>query len=232
MNSTIKIIFISAFIFLLLGPAWCGQNEKSGRIEIEEDLFDFGFIPIDYKFIHYYRVKNVGKGNLKIDRLVPGCDCSTAHTSDTLIPPGETGIIKLLFDTKNYYGPNTRYITVHSNDPENPTVELKYKSNIGVMPKYFKIEPRSLFFLSGHKEKLLKLRNLSKDEIQYSITTDIDSIYTIDKPDGKIGRGSDISLNIAPIEKLGRGTYFSSFVVTIKADHEIKISVPVKIVRY
>ena len=124
----IGFLFISMVMATV--PGWCGNTTAAGRILVEEDVWDFGLVPIDYKFIHYFQVKNTGPKELRIGKLVAGCDCTVGLTTDTLIPPGGTGFIKIIFDTKNYYGQNTRQLTVHSSDPENPTIELKYKSNI------------------------------------------------------------------------------------------------------
>ena len=165
--------------------------------------------------------------------MIPNCDCTIAISSDTLIMPDSTIEIKIVFDTKNYYGQNNRMVTVHSDDPENPTFNLEFSSNIGLFPKLYRIEPRSLFFLNGHKIKTLKLSNLSDDDLEFMLETEPDSFFSLDKVSGKLESKKDIMIEVVPNDELKRGTFHSSF--RVKFDVEPKpifVTVPIKIVRY
>ena len=231
-----KVITYSILLLLLpvlmVQPAR-GRSGKQGKISVENSTWDFGYVPIDYKLIHIYKIKNEGDGDLHITKMIPNCDCTIAISSDTLIMPDSTIDIKIVFDTKNYYGQNNRVVTVHSDDPENPTINLEYSSNIGLFPKFYKIEPRSLFFLEGHKSKTLKLSNLSDENLEFMLETEPDSFFSLDKVSGELGSKKDMMIQVIPDEQLKRGTFHSSF--RVKFDVEPKpvfVTVPVKIVRY
>jgi hypothetical protein len=218
------------FLFIQSGSAGVGKQSK---ISIENSTWDFGYVPLDYKLIHIYKVKNEGNANLHITKMIPNCDCTIAISSDTLIMPDSAIDIKIVFDTKNYYGQNNRMVTVHSDDPENPTINLEYASNIGIFPKFFQIEPRSLFFLKGHRSKTLKISNLSDDDMEFTLELEPDSFFSIDKVSGKLGSKKDMAIEVVPSDKLKRGTFHSSFRVKFHAEPKpIFITVPIKIVRY
>jgi len=226
-----KGLLLLLSIILPVSAAWSG-SEKQAKISPISDSWDFGFVPMDYRLIHFFRIKNEGDSDLRISKLIANCDCTTAEAIDTLVPPDSSTEIKITFYTKDYYGQNTRNVTVHTNDPETPTVDLKYSSNIGIIPKLYKVEPRSLFFLRGHESKEIRLLNFSEDNIPYELFLESDSIFAVDRTEGKVNSGEAAILNITPLENLPRGTHYSSFIVSYGVEPEIRISVPVKIVRY
>ena len=182
--------------------------------------------------VHYYRVKNVGSSDLNIGRLVADCDCTSARALKKVIPPDSTTEIKLIFETKGYYGANTRHLTIHSDDPENPTVTIDYTSNIGVIPSQLKVSPKSMFFLPGHKPKELVLENLTDDEVEFSLILESDSVVTVSETGGKLKSGRSVSLQVAPKDDLPHGTHYSSLAVTFISEIEVRQTVPLRIVRY
>jgi hypothetical protein len=212
-------------------PAF-SAGPDSPKIELIDDSWDFGFIPSDYTVVHYYRVKNVGNGDLTIDRLVADCDCTSAHAMKKVIPPDSTTEIKLIFETKGYYGANTRHLTIHSDDPENPAVMIDYTSNIGVIPSQLRVSPKSMFFLPGHKPKELILENLTDDDIEFSLLLESDSVVTVSETGGKLKSGKNVSIKVAPKADLPRGTHYSSLAVTFISEIDVRQTVPLRIVRY
>lgn len=229
--------FFKGLLFLIISTlvtatgSWAGST-KHASIFVESKSWDFGFVPIDYKVIHIYTIKNVGQSDLRISKLVPNCDCTMAIASDTLLPPDSSTQIKIIFHTRDYYGQTNRNVTVHSNDPEKPTITLEYLSNIGLFPKLYQVAPRSLFFLPGHEIKEIGLINKSEEDINYSLEMEPDSIFSIDRSKGKLKSGNRVILNVTPKENLPRGTYHSNFIVTYDSEPKARITVPVKIVRY
>jgi hypothetical protein len=228
MNFTI-LLFLSV---LAIYPTWAGTG-KHGKILAENRTWDFGFVPLDYKLIHIYKIKNIGDGDLHIEKMVPNCDCTMVTCSDTLVRPDSTVEIKIIFDTKNYYGLNNREITVHSDDPENPTINLEYSSNIGLFPNFYQIEPHSLFFLKGNKSQTIRLSNLSDEDLDYNLELEPDSFFTVDKTSGLLDSKKDVSIEVTPNDQLNKGTFHSSFRVKFDTEPDpVIITIPVKIVRY
>ncbi len=65
-----------------------------------DTLKDFGQIVDGEKVSHTFTLKNVGKGDLIIAHVQPGCGCTTPSWSTDPIKPGETGEIKAVFNSE------------------------------------------------------------------------------------------------------------------------------------
>jgi len=93
-------------------------------------VYDFGTIyteapPVEETLV----VKNIGTKPLVIDKVVASCGCTAALLSDSTIPPGGEGTIKLTHDgaqmkQHGQLGPVTHYVDILSNDPAAPQVRF------------------------------------------------------------------------------------------------------------
>ncbi|MBN1356063.1 DUF1573 domain-containing protein [bacterium] len=63
--------------------------------------------------------------------------------SDKVIPPGGEGKVQIRFKTKNKHGKSSQKITVTSNDPTQPSLNLEVQAELEV---YFDVSPRRLYF--------------------------------------------------------------------------------------
>ena len=232
MRSLIKIFLLAFTLVLSVTLTLLAAGNEPARIKILDSFYDFGHVPMDFKLVHHFQIKNEGASDLNIDKAISNCDCTTAIILNKTIPSDSIGEIRVVFDTREYYGKNTRNVTVHSNDAENPTVVLEYSSDIGIIPKEFRTEPQSLFFLPGHKSKDVKLFNFTSGGVEYDIEMERDSIFSINNMHGKIKKGESAMIEIAPRDGLPRGTHHSNFTVSYKSKEPTRITVPVKIVRY
>ena len=231
-QNSLKVFFIFAVLLLSAISLQAETREKKPVIGAEEKFWDFGYVPFDYELVHYYEIKNTGDDNLYINQIGTSCDCTYARALDTLIPPGGSSEIKVSFKTTNYYGKNTRTVAIHSNDPENPVYDLEFLSLIGAIPKYVEAVPNALFFLPPHKEKEIKLLNKTDRAVNVAMTLEPDSVFSIDKTVAEIPAGGYAIIKVTPREGLGQGTFQSSFTVDFIAESRVRITVPVKIVRY
>ncbi len=221
------IFIISAFIN---SPA--ETKNPTPSISADEVFWDFGFVPFDYELVHYFDIKNTGTGNLYITHIGTSCDCTHARALDTLIPPGTSTKIKTTFDTKDYYGKTTRTISISTNDPNIEKFDLEFVSLIGALPKQVTAKPNALFFLPPHKDKDVELLNHSGSEIDVLITLEPDSIFTISETEFNIASGSSSKIKITPRPDLKAGTYHTSFLVNFGTKPSVRVTVPIKIVRY
>jgi len=222
-------------IILLMSVSTYTQAETQktkASISCDETFWDFGFVPFDYELVHFYEIKNNGNGNLYITRIGSSCDCSSGRAQDTLIPPGGSTKVKATFSTKDYYGKNTRTLALSTSDPDNPVFNLEFVSLIGALPKFVAAQPNALFFLPPHKDKDVQLLNKSNSDIDVKITLEPDSLFTISDTELEIAPGSAATLKVVPKKDLGAGTFHSSFLVEFGTKPKVKVTVPVKIVRY
>ncbi len=102
---------------------------KLTAIKFEELEHDFGKIKAGEVISHVFKFTNTGTEPLIIDNVKPSCGCTTPEWSKDPVPPGGTGFIKAVFDSKGREGTQSKTITVKSNtNPE--LTELKFKVEV------------------------------------------------------------------------------------------------------
>ena len=114
---------LALLVALSFSSAVVAQESASPRITLVEPLKDFGTVPKGEKLDWNFAVKNTGAADLHILAVRPACGCTVAEY-DKVIKPGETGRISAHVDTTTFSGPTSKGITVETNDPANPSVQL------------------------------------------------------------------------------------------------------------
>lgn len=127
--------------WLLLGLAFvsCENKQKEQTKEkpdkfpvmkFEEQFYDFKEITEGDTIVHYFKFTNTGTASLIIMNAVASCGCTVPTYPENPIPPGESGQIKVVFNSKNKMGMQNKTVSVYANTfpPEN-TVFLKGKVN-------------------------------------------------------------------------------------------------------
>lgn len=84
-------------------------------ITFEKNIHDFGKVMQGERLSYTFKFKNTGKSNLIIDRAESSCGCTTTTPPKTPIRPGESGQIKVIFDSKTKKGQETNVIVVTAN---------------------------------------------------------------------------------------------------------------------
>jgi hypothetical protein len=106
------------------------SSEGTPHIQFEETTYDFGQVKEGIQVIHIFTFKNVGTATLVLGKIRTSCGCTAAVVSEQEIPPGGQGEIKVTFDTKNRRGKSHKTITVSSNDPDQPNMQLSISGEI------------------------------------------------------------------------------------------------------
>lgn len=84
-----------------------------------EKVYNFDTIQEGEKVTYNYLVKNNGKREFIIRAVKPTCGCTAAMPEKTVVAPGESSYIRLIFDSNGYRGHNKKGVTVITNDPVN-----------------------------------------------------------------------------------------------------------------
>jgi hypothetical protein len=121
---------IVSIILLALTSTILGQGTADGqpKLVIENTTHNLGDVKSGATVSHVYIVKNIGKANLEIKNIVPGCGCETV-AFDPVIAPGKEGKITLQVNTTGYNGPISKAATVTTNDPTQPSFDLVIQFN-------------------------------------------------------------------------------------------------------
>ncbi len=93
-------------------------------IEFSEIEYDFGTVMEGEKVVHDYAFKNTGDEPLIIQNAKGSCGCTVPDWPRDPIAPGESGVIKVQFDSKNKGkvggGKQSKRVTITANtDPVN-----------------------------------------------------------------------------------------------------------------
>jgi hypothetical protein len=95
----------------------------------KEAEFDFGDIKQGDKVEHTFEFENTGEADLLISTVRASCGCTVPEYTKEAIKPGESGKVKVTFNSSGKKGRTTKTITVVSNTANENEI-LKIKTNI------------------------------------------------------------------------------------------------------
>ena len=96
-------------------------NEKKALIEFEQTTFDYGEIQKASEGICEFKFTNKGEIPLILTNVRSSCGCTVPEWTKTPIPSGQSGIIKVKYNT-HIVGSFSKSITVYSNGSLQPIV--------------------------------------------------------------------------------------------------------------
>lgn len=113
------------------------------RIFCEQPEFNFGTVDSQNAIEHTFVLKNIGDTTLEISDIRAACGCTVANISSKTVAPGETSELTARLNLQGRSGPQSKAITINSNDPQNPS----YRVNMsGTIAQAFQISPDRLIF--------------------------------------------------------------------------------------
>ena len=102
----------------------------SPKVGVQQLNHDFGNINQGEVVTHSFVISNNGGDVLKIKDVKAACGCTAAKPDKSELGPGESTNIVVTFNSKGRKGPQTKTVTVSTNDSEKPQVTLTIKCNI------------------------------------------------------------------------------------------------------
>lgn len=141
MNKLFSILFISSVLFS------CDIRNNGKNIDVQADstkatasftdstmvemidtVFNFGTITDGENVEFSFRFKNIGSNPLIVSSAVASCGCTVPEKPEEPIRPGETGFIKVAFNSQGRVGDTHKEVTVSSNaHPAFPPLYLRGK---------------------------------------------------------------------------------------------------------
>ena len=117
---------------LTYNPATADQplNEnEAAKFEFKEMEYDFGTIKQGDKVEHVFEFKNVGKQPLAITNALGSCGCTVPEYPKEPIAPGQSGKIKVIYDSTGKKGAESKYVTITASNVIGET-RLKITANV------------------------------------------------------------------------------------------------------
>jgi hypothetical protein len=103
---------------------------KAPKVEFVSKVFDFGTIKEGENKSSQFVFKNTGKSELIIRKVKASCGCTAVAPDDKVIAPGKESKIDVTFRSAGKKGKQNKSITVITNDPTNPEINLKVTGDI------------------------------------------------------------------------------------------------------
>ena len=116
---------------LLAGAAsgWT-EEQKTPRIRVEPETFDFGKALPAKTLRKEFTLSNFGDAALVIENVSTTCGCTAALASDTKLAPGSSTVLRVTLETRSYSGKVERQVLVRSNDPKVPLLTVKVSATV------------------------------------------------------------------------------------------------------
>lgn len=89
--------------------------ENAAIISFESGMYNFGKISQGEKVNHEFKFKNTGKSPLIITNATATCGCTTPDIPKAPIKPGDSGVIKVVFNSAGKMGMQDKIVTITSN---------------------------------------------------------------------------------------------------------------------
>jgi archaellum component FlaG (FlaF/FlaG flagellin family) len=89
--------------------------KDSTTVQLIDSVYNFGKIAEGEKVEYSFRFKNTGKKPLVVTNASASCGCTVPEKPEKPILPGETGFIKVIFNSKGKSNHQEKAITVSSN---------------------------------------------------------------------------------------------------------------------
>jgi hypothetical protein len=129
----IFISFIAVFFNVIIqyGTIVIQPNRKPILL-CDTVSYNFGNIIVPEKALHIFLLENIGRDNLSILNITPGCGACVEVTdfTKTPIPPGHSGTVTLTLLTQHLQGKVSKDALVKTNDPKNPNLILTLEAEV------------------------------------------------------------------------------------------------------
>jgi len=174
-NCKISLVVTIATVFLVLSDCQeqtrtpdVNKAERAPRITFEDTVYDFGEVSSSRKYTGQFNFKNTGDGVLKI-LDVKKCCGSVVTVDKEELAPGESGTLKVEYNTGARSTSIKRSIRVYSNDKTNPKMDLTIMAKVVQKVKYQ--PPKADLLLKGDNVVCPEITITSLDKQPFSITS-------------------------------------------------------------
>lgn len=130
----------SSVALLCLGCLLLGGVTALGgpRVQCDRRVHDFGERSASETVRTTFELRNVGDETLKVFDVKTSCGCTATKLEKEAIEPGETATLPVTLSLAGRNGPQSKTITLYTNDPKQAAVLLKLE---GTVQRDFVTEP-------------------------------------------------------------------------------------------
>lgn len=149
MNVTAKIFLVA----LLAG----GFSHAQAELTWEKKEIELHPKPTDPTAVANFQYENKGTKPIKITSVKSSCGCTVASSKKDDVAPGEKGEIVATFNIGGRTGTQEKAVTVTTDDPSQPLVNLTLKV---VVPVALEVQPTFVYWQNGEAPtaKIIKVK--------------------------------------------------------------------------
>jgi hypothetical protein len=131
MKRHLKTANLALCCALLVAASLFAQGASGGKPKAvaAEPIKDIGFVAKGDKAAYDFAIRNEGDAPLQIQEVRAACGCTVADY-DKVIAPGQTGKVRVSVDTTTFSGAIAKGVTVFTNDPATPQMELTIRAQV------------------------------------------------------------------------------------------------------
>jgi hypothetical protein len=111
-------------------PAAMPSPAAAPRIVVEPMSFEFGAVRAGRAVQKEFLVRNHGRTDLVIHKVVSSCGCTAALTDSQTVKPGGSTPLRVTFTAPEEPGRLQKSVLLQSNDPVRPSLEVKIEATI------------------------------------------------------------------------------------------------------
>lgn len=135
MTRALRFLFLVLLPLLVIWGCWMILKTPALRpvvisvyepamIQADETIHDMGKIKTDDKASYTFYLYNLGGKRLNIQRVETSCGCTAAEVNPKSLGPGEVAALDVVLNTSLKLGAVKKRITVFSDDPKTPRLNL------------------------------------------------------------------------------------------------------------
>lgn len=195
-----KTLFgLACVLTLLPGPQISMAQPK---LTMMEETFDLDTLMAGAVAERKVTIKNTGNEQLIIEKVEASCGCTGTLLSSDKLKPGESGEIKISFNSKNFNGQIHKVVTIISNDPKTPRKPVEFTGF--VIEEVFLSETRFNFkdsIVGERKTMNITLTNNGKEPLDLKeYTTNLTGFTMKYPPSIKPGESAQLVAEFVPKE--------------------------------
>ncbi|MDZ4712183.1 MAG: DUF1573 domain-containing protein [bacterium] len=127
----VGMLLICTVMFFVINNSKISASVSSSKILFDEEYHDFGKVSQGPQLEFSFKFTNKGKSPLIIEKVQPSCGCTGATTGGkNEYAKGESGEIKVTFNTQGRTGHQEKQIIIFTNDPDAPQKNIKFIADI------------------------------------------------------------------------------------------------------